>query len=445
MKDYFQQTTLDNPSGFTSLEHIDWTYKNANIRCHTHGIHKYPARMIPQIPDTLFTYFKTNDVIQDGDLVFDPFAGSGTTAVEARRHGLHSELNDINPFACLLTRAKATPLDVGRLQDAVAELKTGLTDELTAIETRYENDELEMGRPDVRDGWFPEPQLYQLAHIRNRIDALEGTAFDRNYTRYLRVALAATTREISYQRDREFKRYRMADSDRSAYDPDVYPRFHSWLEQNSRAMEAYSPNVDHSLRTSVCRADSRTDDRLDDDSVDIVITSPPYGDHPTTVTYGQFSTDPAIIAAEYEFDEMTEVDSLGLGGTERVIEPIEQIRSWSPTLDATLQTLSEKDGRDTDALQFFSDYFAVMQQVNRVLKPGQPVVWVVANRRMSRTHIPTHQITRELCEHIGLDHETTLSRQIQFKTQPSENAPDGTQGKTETTMNHEYLVVLYAT
>ena len=109
MSDYSKQTklTAHADGDDQDLSDIDWSFPSAKTQYLTHGLHTYPARMIPQIPSTLLDYYLREGVISRGDTVYDPFSGSGTTAVEARLHGLNAEANDINPFACLLTEAKA--------------------------------------------------------------------------------------------------------------------------------------------------------------------------------------------------------------------------------------------------------------------------------------------------------------------------------------------------
>lgn len=107
-----RQTTLDAPNGEADgLKSVDWTFSNADTQYLTHGLHPYPARMIPQIPATLLNHYKRTGVIDEGDRVYDPFSGSGTTAVEARLHGLHAEANDVNPLAL---SAHAGQIDAAR-------------------------------------------------------------------------------------------------------------------------------------------------------------------------------------------------------------------------------------------------------------------------------------------------------------------------------------------
>ena len=456
MNENTRQATLQSPSGeINDLEDVDWTFESANTQNYTHGLHSYPARMVPQIAKTLLSYYKQEGIIEVGDRVYDPFSGSGTTAVEARLAGLHCETNDINPLACLLTLAKARPLDIELLSMAKRDLLDGLEATLSEVRGNYTDGTLEIEQPEVRDGWFPEPQLYELVAIRNRIDELERTLSAesganpesvKNLIRFLRVSLSSTTRQVSYQRNGEYKRYRIPEEDREGHTPNVWSTFTSELEGDVEAMQSYSPTVDRSLTTVTHYADSRTatdngDESVEKDSADIVITSPPYGDHQTTVAYGQFSQDPGIIADEYGYDEMKDVDKTGLGGAYS-LERLEKLEQWSDSLAATLSILEEKDGRAEDALDFFTDYYAVMEQVAEILKSGQPVAWVVANRTMSRVSIPTHLVTKELCEHLGFEHTHTLPREIPTKTLPWENAPENVPNQKGNLMAQENIVVM---
>ena len=444
MTENHRQTTLSSPSGeITDLEDIDWTFKGADTQKYTHGLHSYPARMVPQIPSRLISFYKNEGIIESGDLIYDPFSGSGTTAVEGRLHDLNTVANDINPFAVMLTEAKSNPLDRGQLETARNELLEGLAAELEEVRKEFSEqgnvDDVKL--PDVLDGWFPHPQLHELAVIRDRIDKIENE-FSPEFAQFFRIVLSYTTRQVSYQRNGEFKRYRLSESDRETHNPSVESIFTDKLEENVRLMKEYSEQVDHDLETTVHYVDSRqASGVVGENMADIVITSPPYGDHSTTVAYGEFSRDPALLTGKVDPSEMIEVDKNGLGGRNEVVEPISELEDRSPVLKSTLEALREKDGRSDDALNFFTDYYAVMKQTAKITKSGQPVVWVVANRTMSRVNIPTHLITRELCEDIGYRFDVNLPREIPNKTLPWENAPENVEGVKGQMMANENLVV----
>ena len=443
------QTTLGSSSGsINSLTDIDWTFDGADTSYLTHGFHTYPARMIPQIPDAILNYYLSEGVIDSGETVYDPFSGSGTTAVEARLHGLNAEGNDINPLAVMLSRAKSIPIDMKTLQAAETALLEDLETRLETVAEQVANGTYEKdSEPDVNDGWFPEPQLKQLWAIRQEIDGIEEQ-YGVAVARFFRICLSEITRTVSFQRNGEYKRYRMPEEKRADHDPDVYQLFTSSLSENGQRAREFAEQVgDDGHTSSIHYADSRSatsngDHSVDENSVDIVITSPPYGDHRTTVAYGQFSRDPAIIADQHDSDEMLNVDKTGLGGSNSDFEPLPDLEEWSPSFGKTMESLREKDGRAEDAMDFVRDYYEVMGEVGKILKPGQPSVWVVANRTMSRVNIPLHLITQELCEHLGYEHDVTLPREIPTKTLPWENAPENEEGTKGDLMADENIVIL---
>jgi len=68
----------------------------------THSIHNfYPAKFIPQVPRFVINYFSLKDCI-----ILDPFAGSGTTAVECILTGNSNISNDINHLTRFLIKLK---------------------------------------------------------------------------------------------------------------------------------------------------------------------------------------------------------------------------------------------------------------------------------------------------------------------------------------------------
>ena len=66
-----------NPA-LARLRRIDWDFPTAKTAYLTHGLHPYPAKFIPQIPNALI-----QELSSVGDTVADVFCGSGTTLLEA--------------------------------------------------------------------------------------------------------------------------------------------------------------------------------------------------------------------------------------------------------------------------------------------------------------------------------------------------------------------------
>lgn len=99
------------------LEAVDWDFARSYSESPFSALHWHPGRFASQIPATLIGLM-TNP----GDCVLDPFAGSGTTLVEAQRLGRRSIGIDVSPVAALMSRAKTLTLDgksIGRAIGAI--------------------------------------------------------------------------------------------------------------------------------------------------------------------------------------------------------------------------------------------------------------------------------------------------------------------------------------
>src|SRR5689334_2972771 len=79
----------------------------------THRLFRYPAKFHPPVAAALIEQFSS-----PGDLILDPFVGSGTTLVEAAVRGRRSIGTDIDPLAVAVSRAKSTTLDAADVSRA---------------------------------------------------------------------------------------------------------------------------------------------------------------------------------------------------------------------------------------------------------------------------------------------------------------------------------------
>ena len=84
---------------------------------HVHRLHPYHGKFIPQLVEILLDRY-----LARGDHVLDPFAGSGTTLVQALESGLDATGVDIAAFNCLLMRVKTAPYDLPELGEELREV-----------------------------------------------------------------------------------------------------------------------------------------------------------------------------------------------------------------------------------------------------------------------------------------------------------------------------------
>ncbi len=81
----------------------------------THGLFPYRGKFHPQLVKSLLNIIG----LKDNELVLDPMCGSGTLNVEASLIGINSMGVDKNPFACFMSKVKldALNLDLGQLEE----------------------------------------------------------------------------------------------------------------------------------------------------------------------------------------------------------------------------------------------------------------------------------------------------------------------------------------
>lgn len=144
------------------VEREFWTARQRQA----HSIHEvsYRACFKPQLP----AYF-IERLTQPGDIVFDPFSGRGTTAIQAALLGRIPYANDINPLSAILTRPRIEP---PRLEDVSKRLAT----------IPWENGDIKEEGPNLSAFYHPKTEKAirgLLCYLKNRYESGEEDAVDR--------------------------------------------------------------------------------------------------------------------------------------------------------------------------------------------------------------------------------------------------------------------------
>lgn len=403
---------------------VDWTFLNENTREFTHIYHDYPARMIPQIPRNIIKLLEE----KDGSILFDPYCGSGSSLVEGLLAGLNVIGTDINPLAKLISEAKTEyGIDPNALNNELDRFV-----EFTMIPK---------GKPKLivkenLEFWFKPNVIKSIGLILRYISKIK----DPKIRKFFEVTASETIRESSNTRKSEFKLYRYNEGKLKTHNPDAFAIMKEKLFRNFKGYEAYhkkmtelkyKPSSKIYLANTVNQIPRNI---LREDSVDIVITSPPYGDSHTTVAYGQYSK----LSSEWLGILRSNVDSVSMGGKKS-----EPIIFGCDELDESIREVDEiNHKRSLEVYSFYSDLRNSINNVSSIIKKDGYACYVVANRKVAGVLLPTDKSIVCFFESNGFKHFETFTRGIPNKRMPSKNSPSNKVGRLDDTMTKEYIILM---
>ena len=193
------QWTADDPNSAVdskdrrlrdALSAIDWDFAGFNPSARLSGIHAlhwYPASFPPALVASMLDLFAN-----PGDVVLDPFCGSGVVPIEAWMRGMTAYGVDVNRFAVELGQAKA---------DLLRSAKTEVCDRLIVDYLAFRKDDRSSWRslPESALGeraqfgsdaarWFTLPVLRELAILKQWINS---GSVNRQWRKVLRLTASS--------------------------------------------------------------------------------------------------------------------------------------------------------------------------------------------------------------------------------------------------------------
>lgn len=408
----------------------DWTFNGALTRELTHCYHDYPARMIPQIAGKLIDMFAT----LDANLLFDPYCGTGTSLVEGLIRGINVIGTDLNPLARLIARAKTSVPELQIIDQYILKFNR------VALETKQRKFAETSEIPGINrlEFWFKPNVVINLRHVRTFIGEID----DDLARLFFQVAFSETVRESSNTRNEEFKLYRYDEARLEKFNPDVFEIMVSKLIRNRAGLHkflAIMHNFKNPPNATICdfnTVNGISAAHIAPESVDIVVTSPPYGDSHTTVAYGQYSR---LSAAWLGLEEPDKIDVKLMGG--KVTKKISA--SQCESIDNALRIIATADAkRAHEVAAFYTDLSRSIMHVSKVLKPGGYACYVVGNRKVKGVVLPTDEAVRFFFESNDFEYIDTFHRSIPNKRMPLKNSPTNASGIVDNTMSREYIVIM---
>ena len=253
-----------------SLNSIDWDFSNLSNEG-LNSLHWYPATFISAIPGSLIPLLSKKE-----DVVLDTFCGTSVTGYEAIRLGRKYIGIDNNPIAILISRGKLTFPEKNALLNTFQSL----------FNNPYNNRILKDEHPNemILKKWYHPDTYYELNNILSLISKIENPI--------IRIPSLSVFSSILKKTSSQTKHWGWVCDN-------VIPKAEEIIYKNAidifnKSLIAYCDAVEDTLKdighrnvdnrrkelrsrsNLTCADTNETLKRLDSDSIDLIVTSPPY-------------------------------------------------------------------------------------------------------------------------------------------------------------------------
>jgi hypothetical protein len=176
-----QETRLKKELG----EDLNWVLSFSKLKesertKHVHRLHPYKGKFIPQLVEYFLDdhtdQFKTQVYFKPGDIILDPFCGSGTALVQSNELGIHALGIDISEFNTLISNVKTGKHDLINLNKEILKITRALTQFVYENNWDKFEDELSDILLEMNDKYFPTPSYrYKVRNGEiNETEYVEG-------------------------------------------------------------------------------------------------------------------------------------------------------------------------------------------------------------------------------------------------------------------------------
>lgn len=390
-----------------------------------HWIHRYPGKLIPHIP----RYFLEKEIEEKSKRVLDPFCGSGTVLVEAMISGHNAVGIDINPLACFLSKVKTRKLDQGKLESHANDL-------ISRISMANEDD-IDIYDSFAIDYWFSRKVNRKLCTIKKEIESIS----EPYYRNFFFLVFSSIIRKASYADPSiapACKSKRMREKIENGWNPSVYDEFKDAIKNALKCHGQFASLCSEDVDANIVEASSKRIP-LSDDSIDLIITSPPYIN---AQKYLRSTRNEIVwLGLVNNYERLLEMDK-ELIGTERVYtheydEIQRNISVEHGTADRVVKRIANLNWKlAVVVFKFFNGMRVVIGEMHRVLCKGSKAVLVIGNNTISGIKVPSSKILTDVAVHTGFKLsqvfvDDIVSRGLMTK-----------RNKTANIINREWVIVL---
>jgi len=354
----------------------------------THGFFKYPCKFIPQIPRWAIKKYT-----KKGDVILDPFIGSGTTAVEAVLLNRNALGVDFDELSKLLSKVKTKQYSKQNIRNLKKSIVFFESNEFKTINLSIEY-------PNIKNlfHWFSEENAKQLLLLKNSIFTKYGKEEMSTERDFLLVVFASIIRKSSKADDVSPKPYVSRKIKKKTFIP--YNLFIKNLKTYVKELENKKYFVTGTYVHIGDDARLFTNKRKIN-CVDLAITSPPYinaFDYVRSLRLENvwlgFSSDSLLLQKKKK--------QIGTESISSSIYKNALKKTGIKSLDKDIEKIFKVDKKRAHIVyEFFLDMEKNIQQVEKMLKSGGHYIIVVGNSEIRGIQINTTDYLIKIAERNG--------------------------------------------
>lgn len=390
------------------------------------SILNYPAMMVPSVQEPIIK--KLSEALNKNVSLLDPFMGASNTLVTGMKYGMNVFGQDINPLSILLSQVKTSFYQNEELINAEKSVIRAVKgDTYDAIEISFTN----------IDKWFTKDVQVELSKIYRAIRKESNLKIRK----FFWVALAETIRLTSNDRTSTFKMHMRPTEEINSRQISAIKTFTYVSKKNIKNISDYFSVLvqnghikkgKYVKNADVVWGDTNSGIKTKK-TFNLLVTSPPYGDNQTTVTYGQFSYLPLQWIPVEDIDDTIAIDYLktaqsidnkSLGGQvkENINEIEERVFGKSKTLKKFVTQFKDSERKKAEKVtRFINDLDNSIDKILPRMRKDSFLVWTIGNRNVNKQVVQNDLILKELFLSKGVSLFTDLEREILSKRMPGRN------------------------